>query len=59
MTLYCIKCSKFTKNYNIKIECEIDGKINLYSHCFACGFKKFESIEKEELSYFFENLNYT
>ena len=29
MNLYCVKCSKFTNNSNIKIKCEIDGKNNI------------------------------
>ena len=36
ITLCRIKCSKFEKNSNIKM----DGKINLYCHCIGCGFKK-------------------
>ena len=32
----------FTKN-NFKIKCEIGGKINLYSCCKDCDFKKFET----------------
>ena len=28
---------------------QTDGKINLYSHCIDCSFKKFETIDKEEL----------
>ena len=35
MNLYCIKCSKFTKNNNIKIK---------------NYFKKMENIDKEELT---------
>ena len=48
--MYCIECSKFTKNSNIKIKDELAGKINLYSSFIECGFKKFETIDKEELS---------
>ena len=40
---------KFYKNNYFKIKQEIDGKVNLYSHCIECGFKKFEIIDKEEL----------
>ena len=29
MNLYCTKCAKFTKSSNIKIKCEIDGKIKI------------------------------
>ena len=50
MNFYCIKCSKFTKNNNIKIKREIDGKNNYYSRCIDCGFKKFETIKENELS---------
>ena len=32
----------FTKNKNFKMKLEIDGKINLYSNCIDCGFKKSE-----------------
>ena len=49
MNLYCIKCSMFTQN-NIKIKPEINVKINFYSRCHDCGFKKFETIVKEVLS---------
>ena len=50
MYLSCVKCSMSTKNSNIKIKHEIDGKINLYSRCIACRFKKFKTNDKEELS---------
>ena len=48
--LFCIRCLKFIKNNDFKIEQEIDGKFNLYSHCIDCGFKKFLTIDKEKLS---------
>ena len=38
------------KNNSIKIKQKIDGKTNLYFCCFDCGFKKFETIDEEELS---------
>ena len=40
----------FTKDNNIKLKRKIDGKINLYSCCNDCSFKKFAAIDKEELS---------
>ena len=49
MNFYCIKCLMFTKNNNIKLKFKIDAKINLYSGCIGCGFKKFATIDKEEL----------
>ena len=27
------------------------GKINLYSHCIDCSFKKIETIDEKELIY--------
>ena len=48
--LYCIKYSKFTKNNNIKTNYKLDQKNNLYSCCIDCGFKKFETIDKKQLS---------
>ena len=39
MNLFYIKCLKFTKNNNIKLKGEIDGKTNFYSRCNGCGFK--------------------
>ena len=44
------------KSRNIRIKYKIDGKTNLYSFCINCGFKKFESIDEEELSYLLETL---
>ena len=44
MILCCIKRSRFPKNNNIKKKREIVGQINLYSYCYECGFKKFETI---------------
>ena len=41
MNFQCIKCLKFTQNKNVKMKHEIDGKVNLYSHCIECGFKTF------------------
>ena len=49
MNFYCIKCLMFTKNNNINLKFKIDAKINLYSGCIGCGFKKFATIDKEEL----------
>ena len=40
----------FTQNNNSKLKREIDRKTNLYSHFIDCGFKKFVTIDKEELS---------
>lgn len=37
----------FTKNRNIKLRRENDGKINLYFHCLDCNFKKFAIIDEE------------
>ena len=50
LNLYCIKGLMFTKNYNIKVKNEIDGKKNIYFRCIACGFKKFTTIDEEELA---------
>ena len=52
MNLYCIKCLMFTKifNWSIKVKREIDGKINIYSRCNDCSFKKVTPIDKEEIS---------
>ena len=49
---------KFTNNNNIKIKHEIDGKINIYSYCVNCDFKKFETINEDELSDLLKILNY-
>ena len=45
----------FAKNKNIKIKRKIDGISNLFSRCIDCGFKKFETIDEEELSYLLES----
>ena len=45
-----------TKNKNIKIKREVDGKISPYSCCINWGFKKFETIDGEELSHLLESL---
>ena len=44
------------KNKNLKINCEIDGKINIYSRCNYCSFKNFATIDKEELSHLLTGL---
>ena len=49
---------KFTNNNNIKIKHEIDGKINIYSYCVNCDFKKFETINEDELSDLLKISNY-
>ena len=46
MNLNYIKCSKFSKNKDINIKREIDGKINLDSYCINAGFKMFETIDE-------------
>ena len=51
-----IKCLVFTKNRNVKIKRDIDGKINLYSGCIDCSFKKFETNDEEEMSYLLKDL---
>ena len=56
MILYCIKCLMLTKSRNIKIKRKIDGKINLYFCCIDSGFKKFETIDEEKLSYSLKGL---
>ena len=43
----------FTQNKKIKIKHKVDRKINLYSCCFDCSFKKSETIDEGELNYFF------
>ena len=50
MNVYCIKCLMFSENKNIKVKRKIDGKINIYSRCNDCSFKKFPAIDKEKLS---------
>ena len=50
MNLYCIKYSMLTKNRNIKIKRKIVAKINLYSRCVDCSFRKFETTDKKEMS---------
>ena len=50
MNHHFIKCSKFTKDSNIKIKCKKGWKINFYSHFVHCDFEKFETIDKEKLS---------
>ena len=47
MGLYCIKCLVFTKKI---------GKISLYSCGIDYGFKTFETIDEEKLSYLLESL---
>ena len=51
-----MKYLMLTKSRNIRIKCKNDGKTNLYSFCINRGFKKFESIDEEELSYLLETL---
>ena len=48
----------FTKKNNIKLKPKIDKKkkINLYFHCIDCGFKRFDSINKEELRVLLKDL---
>ena len=46
----------FTKNRNVKIKRDIDRKINLYSGCIDCSFKKFETSDGEEMSYLLKEL---
>ena len=40
----------FTKNNKINLKCKIDEKINLYSRCIGCCFKKSVTINKKEIS---------
>ena len=38
----------FTKNKNIRIKREIDRKINPYSYCNDCSFKKFITTDEKK-----------
>ena len=58
MNFYWMKCWKFTKNSDIEIKGEIDGKISLYSYCIDCGFKQFETTDYEKISNLLNYLNY-
>ena len=58
MNLYCIQCSKLTSNNNIEIKCDIDGKSNPSYYYSNFGFKKFETIDEEELTNLLKILNY-
>ena len=53
MSLYCINCSNFANKNGMKIKREINGKMNHYSF-----FKKFETIDKEEINDLLKSLNY-
>ena len=45
MSLYCIKCWKFTNSKNIiEIKREIDRTINFRSYCVDCGVRKYEKL---------------
>ena len=47
-----MKYSNFTKNNDFEINCEIDGKINLYSYFADCGFKSLKLlINKNQVIY--------
>ena len=39
----------FAKNSNIKLKRKIDGNINFYSQCNVFSFKKFATIDEEEI----------
>ena len=52
-----LKCSKFSNGNDIKIKWEIDGKINLYSDCVECDFKKLTTVN-EELNDLLKIINY-
>ena len=59
MSLYCTKCTIFTSNNNnVNIKRETGAKTNLYLYCIEYGFKKFETIYKEELSDLSKIINY-
>ena len=49
LNVYLKKCLKFQNENDIKIKRKVDGKVNLYFY-FKCNFKKFETIDKEDLS---------
>ena len=50
MNLYCIKCLKFTRNKNINIKRELDGKSNLIFAVLVVVLKIFKTADKEEIS---------
>ena len=38
------------KNNSNEVKRKKDGKINLYSRCIDCGFKKLETVDEKELN---------
>ena len=58
MNLCSIKCSEVYKQQLNENKTWNWWKINLYCYFADCGFKKFETIDKEELSDLLKSLNY-
>ena len=48
INLYCIKCSTFSKDNNIKIKHKVDGKINIFSHCIDYGLISLKLLVKNK-----------
>ena len=48
MESYCLKCKKYTKNINLQVSGNSNGKIMILSKCSICGSKKSKFIKKQE-----------
>ena len=57
MNLCCIKCLK-QRNNNTQTKLEVDGKITIYSYYVDPNFKKFEIIDKKEVTDLLKSSNY-
>ena len=59
VNIHSITCSKITNNStSIKLKYGINRIIRLYSNCVsACSLKQFTTIDREELSYYLNELS--
>ena len=57
MNHYCNKCLIFTKSNNIQLKRKRDGKFNHYYRYSGSCFKRFATIDEEEIRNLLNNLN--
>ena len=48
MESYCLKCKKYTKNFNPQVFSTNNGKLMILSKCKICGSRKSKFINKQE-----------
>ena len=56
METYCLKCKKHTKNIDLQVSSNSNGKLMILSKCAICNSKKSKFNNKQEAKGLLSNL---